>query len=153
MTCFSTTFKNIRENLTIFSFLCIIFRGCMFFLGVLFIGIWKKLKKTLLPRNFITFFGFFHNKTSHFSDIFNTFFRFLWEFTIQKKKSAWLFQKTSQVSSCHRSEDRSVESVDSKFQVFQKLWPNLWNWVSFEVKKFKMLQKFPKKIWDVFGHV
>jgi len=29
------------------------------------------------------------------------------------------------------SEDTSVEILDSKFQVFQKLWPILWNWVSF----------------------
>ena len=55
LTYFSTSFKNIGENLTIFSFLCIIFRRCMFFLGVLFFGILKKLKKTLLLWNFITF--------------------------------------------------------------------------------------------------
>ena len=55
LTYFSTSFKNIGENLTIFSFLCIIFRRCMFILGVLFFGILKKLKKTLLLWNFITF--------------------------------------------------------------------------------------------------
>ena len=45
LTYFSTSFKNIGENLTIFSFQCIIFRRCMFFLGVLLLGCFWDFEK------------------------------------------------------------------------------------------------------------
>ena len=55
LTYFSTSFKNIGENLTIFSFQCIIFRRCMFFLGVLLLGcFWdfEKIKKNTSSLKF-----------------------------------------------------------------------------------------------------
>ena len=103
LTYFSTSFKNIGENLTIFSFQCIIFRRCMFFLGVLLLGcFWdfEKIKKkhffseilSLFKPSFTTKQAIFLIFLPHFSDF--------CENLPSKKKSVWLFQKTSTGETC-----------------------------------------------------
>ena len=96
LTYFSTSFKNIGENLTIFSFQCIIFRRCMFFLGVLLLGcFWdfEKIKKNTSSLKFYHFLSLLSQQNKPFFWYFYHIFQIFVRIYHPKKKSAWLFQK------------------------------------------------------------